>query len=316
MIPKIDIISGFLGAGKTQLIKKLIEENYYDKNVVIIENEFGEVSIDGEILRKSESIIKEINSGCICCQVSGDFKKSIKEIIENYEAEHIIIEPTGIAKLSEIVEIFNDEFLKEKCSIDKIITVVDCEKFYLYLNNFRNFYVDQIKYSEYVVLSRVQNVEHLLLNKVIQEIKNINNTAIIIANDWSKVSAKDLFRNNKIYIDRTTKKTKSSTIFKNIKKSSNDINSSESFQTVTVKFKRKVSSEELSNKFNFITSSKTFGNIVRAKGIVNLINGQNGQFDFTLNEYSLRNIEYYSGESIISFIGTNLNKKELESFFI
>ena len=106
MSVKVEIFSGFLGAGKTQLIKKLIEEGYYNDRIAIIENEFGEVSIDGEILSRTNTLVKEINAGCICCQVTGDFKESIKDVVENCNVDRLIVEPTGVAKLSDLKNTF------------------------------------------------------------------------------------------------------------------------------------------------------------------------------------------------------------------
>lgn len=145
MVSKIDIFSGFLGAGKTMLIKSLLANKVYDENTVIIENEFGEVGIDGSILRERNIEIKEINSGCICCQVTGNFIESVLEIIEKYNPKNIIIEPSGVAKLSEILNILNKDEYKEKFSINRIITVIDAQRYDMYLNNFDEFYKDQIK---------------------------------------------------------------------------------------------------------------------------------------------------------------------------
>ena len=162
---KVDIFSGFLGAGKTMLIKKLIKDGYYKENIAIIENEFGEVSIDGQVLKESNVKIKEINSGCICCQVTGDFTEALYEVVKDYNIERLIIEPTGIAKLSDIVKVFNGKGL-ENYYIDNLITVVDAERFFVYLKNFRKFFIDQIKTAEVIVLSRTQLVNVSYLFKV------------------------------------------------------------------------------------------------------------------------------------------------------
>ena len=165
MSVKVEIFSGFLGAGKTQLIKKLIEEGYYKDRIAIIENEFGEVSIDGEILSRTNTLVKEINAGCICCQVTGDFKESIKDVVENCNVDRLIVEPTGVAKLSDLKNTFEEKDLKEIAQIEKIITVVDSEKFNIYLKNFKNFFVNQIKNANLIVLSRTQNIEENQLKK-------------------------------------------------------------------------------------------------------------------------------------------------------
>ena len=116
MSVKVELFSGFLGAGKTQLIKKLIEEGYYNENIAIIENEFGEVSIDGTILKRTNTLVKEINAGCICCQVTGDFKESILDVVENCNVDRLLVEPTGVAKLSDIKKVFL-AFFTQRCLI-------------------------------------------------------------------------------------------------------------------------------------------------------------------------------------------------------
>ncbi len=189
---KVDLFSGFLGAGKTKLIKKLIEEGYYKDKIAIIENEFGEVSIDGEVLKRTNTVVKEINAGCICCQVTGDFKDSINEIIESCDVERLIIEPTGVAKLSDIKKILKEEKFKECLEIDKIITIVDSEKYSLYLSNFRNFFVDQIKSAEFIILSRYQNITEDEGIKLKQSIENLNPNAKIVGCDWDKSTCDEI----------------------------------------------------------------------------------------------------------------------------
>ena len=314
VIKKVDIISGFLGAGKTRFIKKLINDNFYKDKIFIIENEFGEVNIDSEILKESKAVIKEITAGCICCEVTGYFKEALMELNNNYEFERIIIEPTGIAKLSEIIKTFKDEDLKEICSVDNIITIVDCLKFHMYMNNFRRFYIDQIKYANIIVLSRVQLADKNTVNYVQEEIKKINPNAQILDCIWDEVNLKDKIVNKNHTVQNTSK---NKITMKNIKVGSGKISTkkvNDSFQSFTLKLNRKISPEELSSKFKFIASSKNFGTILRAKGIVQLLNGQYGQFDFSLNEYNIEKIDY-NDENIISFIGVDINKKELEHFF-
>ena len=147
----IDIYSGFLGAGKTTLIKKMIKEAYCGQQLVLIENEFGEVSIDGAVLKKTNTLVKEINAGCICCQVTGDFKDSIIDVVENCNIDRLLVEPTGVAKLSDIKKVFNEKELKDIAKVERSITVVDSEKFDLYLANFKVFFVNQIKNADIVI---------------------------------------------------------------------------------------------------------------------------------------------------------------------
>lgn len=309
----VDVFSGFLGAGKTMLIKKMIEDGFYAERIAIIENEFGEVSIDGAILRKTNTVVKEINAGCICCQVTGDFKDSVLEVIENYDVDRILIEPTGIAKLSEIKKALNDKTLKDKLKIDNLISVVDGIKFNLYLNNFKAFFEDQIKGANVIVVSRTQNLSVSELNDISGKIKKINARANIITKSWYEANAKELlscinFKNSitdKVILGRSSK----GGVINKIE--NNDVK----FDTFALKLNKEVSEGELISKFNFIKSNTSYGNLVRAKGIIHLINGETKQFNYTLSELTMDDISEDS-EGIISFIGVNLDKDKIIKFFL
>ena len=310
---KVDIFSGFLGAGKTRLIKKLIEDKYYKEKIAIVENEFGEVSIDGAILRETNTVIKEINSGCICCQVSGNFKKSIGNIIRNYEVDRLLIEPTGVAKLSELKRAFEDKELKDEVEIDRLITVVDSERFYIYLNNFRKFFVDQIKAADVIILSRTQNLDSNAVHKLKEDIQQLNKKSSIITKDWNRVRAQELiptFKNNKVI----NKEVKKAIIKNNNSVRSHKDSADDTFQTFAMSLNRKLSEKELISKFKFISNTDSFGEIIRAKGIVKLNDETMKQFDFSLDEFSIETVSY-EGDGIISFIGIDLNKDEIKKFF-
>ena len=313
MSVKVELFSGFLGAGKTQLIKKLIEEGYYKENIAIIENEFGEVSIDGTILKRTNTLVREINAGCICCQVIGDFKESILDVVENCNVDRLLVEPTGVAKLSDIKKAFEDKDLKNIAEVEKSITVVDAEKFNLYLSNFKSFFDNQIKNADIIVLSRTQNISTEEVNKINDEIIKMNKDAIIISKDWKNTKAEELIPKKFIIRQKEIKKDKPIFRREGLKKTSVKKNE-EKFESFALKIDRKVSKDELLSKFNFIKNSLEFGQIVRAKGIVETNNGKE-QFDYTLSEISMEKI-VYRGESVISFIGTNLNKDKIKKFFL
>lgn len=314
---KIDIYSGFLGAGKTFLMKKLITEGAYENNIAIIENEFGEVSIDAAILRASNIEVKEINSGCICCQVTGDFKSAILEVIKEYKPDRIIVEPSGVAKLTDIVKVFNDESLNEKVVIDNIITVIDPEKFNSYIENFKEFYENQIINAKKIVLSRTQKLNSQDLGDIISRIKRLNKEAIIITDEWSKLEGKFILENNHLEaskyeaINIKGSKLNKAKLSKRIEEHKK---ADEIFETFAIYPKAKISKLELISKFKFISSSKTYGDVLRAKGIVTLLDGSNGQFDFVKDEFQIREIKNES-KSVISFIGIKLNKDQLKSLF-
>lgn len=311
---KVDIFSGFLGAGKTRLIKKLIEDQYYSEKIAIVENEFGEVSIDGAILRSTNTVITEINAGCICCQVTGNFKKAIINLIDNYDIDRLIIEPTGVAKLSELKKAFDDKELKEKVEIDRVITVVDSERFFIYLNNFKKFFIDQIKAADLIVLSRTQNLEGIEIKKLTDEISKLNDNSKVVTADWNKVNAHELLPGFNLNTKIKSKVIKMSMQNKNRSVSAYKDNADDIFQTFAMNIDRKISESELINKFKFVSTTNDFGEVIRAKGIVKLNDETVKQFDFSLNEFSMEAVTY-DGEGVISFIGINLNKDEITNFF-
>lgn len=311
---KVDIFSGFLGAGKTRLIKKLINDKYYREKIAIVENEFGEVSIDGAILRETNTVITEINSGCICCQVSGNFKKAITNIINNYEVDRLIIEPTGVAKLSELKRVFEEKELNEIVEVDKLITVVDGERFYIYLNNFRKFFVDQIKAADIIVISRTQHLNKEKLEKIVKDINELNKKAIVVDKEWSKVRAQELIPKGEYNQKEYNKVFRRASVKSNKGIAAYNESADGTFQTFAMSINRSISKKELISKFNFVANTHSFGEIIRAKGIVKLNDETMNQFDFSLDEFSIETVSY-EGEGIISFIGVDLNKDEITRFF-
>ena len=170
---KVDIISGFLGAGKTTFIKKLIKEVYQDEQIVLIENEFGEIGIDGTFMNNSGIEVTEINSGCICCSLIGDFEVSLKEVLETYHPDRIIIEPSGVGKLSDVIKAVNN-ISSDKLVLDNYITVIDAKKCRLYTKNFGEFFNNQIEYASLIILSRTQDISDFQLDECIKIIKKYN----------------------------------------------------------------------------------------------------------------------------------------------
>ena len=184
---KIDIISGFLGAGKTTLIQKLIKEVYAGKKVVLVENEFGEIGIDGGFLKDAGIVVNEINSGCICCTLQGDFRNALQEVVKKYDPDHIIIEPSGVGKLSDILAVVKDV---EGLQLNSYSTVVDAKRCEIYHKNFKEFFDDQISTAACVILSRIQLVDEETLQKDIAIIRELNHDARIITTPWDDLSGK------------------------------------------------------------------------------------------------------------------------------
>ena len=185
MATKVDIFSGFLGAGKTTLIKKLISDGYNGQKLVLIENEFGQIGIDGGFLKESGIEITEMNSGCICCSLVGDFGTALKEVIDKYAPDRILIEPSGVGKLSDVVAAVEKVEGTEVCGT---VTVIDASKCKIYLKNFKEFYENQIKYAGTIILSRTGNIAQGKLDTAIELIRQINDHSQIITTPWEKLS--------------------------------------------------------------------------------------------------------------------------------
>lgn len=192
---KIDIISGFLGAGKTTLIKKLIEEAFTGEKLVLIENEFGEIGIDGGFLKDSGINITEMNSGCICCSLVGDFGTALAEVLEKYAPDRIIIEPSGVGKLSDVIKAVLS--VKEKVAEDSVVlnsftTVADATKCKMYMKNFGEFYNNQVEHAGTIVLSRTGNMKEDKLQACIDLIRTQNAEASIITTPWDQINGKQI----------------------------------------------------------------------------------------------------------------------------
>ncbi|MCH1981652.1 CobW family GTP-binding protein [Ruminococcus sp. OA3] len=187
---KVDIISGFLGAGKTTLIKQLLTDALKDEQVVLIENEFGEIGIDGGFLKDAGIEIREMNSGCICCSLVGDFGASLKEVIEKYHPDRIVIEPSGVGLLSDVMKAV--EKVEKECDIrlNSHITVVDVNKCKMYLRNFGEFYENQVEYAGTVILSRTDKASAEKVKKAVDSIRGINSHAHIITTPIAQLGGK------------------------------------------------------------------------------------------------------------------------------
>ena len=189
---KIDIISGFLGAGKTTLIKKLLEEAFTGEQVVLIENEFGEIGIDGGFLKDSGIEIKEMNSGCICCSLVGDFGKSLQEVVDTYHPDRILIEPSGVGKLSDVMKAVKDVQDQVDIQINSFSTVVDVSKCKLYMNNFGEFFSNQIEYAGAIILSRTDKAAVEKTNASVAMLRELNAKAPIITTPIAQLDGKKL----------------------------------------------------------------------------------------------------------------------------
>ena len=189
---KIDIISGFLGAGKTTLIKKLIAEAFQGQKVVLIENEFGEIGIDGGFLKESGIQINEMNSGCICCSLVGDFNAALKDVLSQYEPDRIIIEPSGVGKLSDVIKAVQRVVDGENVVLNSHITVADVKRAKMYIKNFGEFYKNQVEFASAIILSRTQDVKEDKLEKTIELIRTLNAHSPIVTTPWEEITGEQI----------------------------------------------------------------------------------------------------------------------------
>lgn len=348
METKIDIISGFLGAGKTTLIKMLIDEKFKEEKIAIIENEFGEVSIDTDILKELNLNIKEIKSGCICCSLTDDFKDSIKNIIKFYSPERILIEPSGVAKLSDVIKVC--ESLQDDCNVklNMLITVLDVSNMKMYIKNFGEFYKDQIKNAKTIILTRIENIFEEEIKEIISIIEKVNPQAKVIKETLNKIDFDEIINFNKnIKTDKeklvdkkyehnnisikslhnTTKKLfdlegekqlKSYKLISknNLRKASyiknNNINNT--FIAWGLETKEEFSKCKLKESFEEITKDKEYGFILRGKGIVKLNTGKWIEFHYVPGHFTISDInEQQIGK--ICIIGRKINKSKLNFLF-
>ena len=189
---KIDVVSGFLGAGKTTLIKKLLKEALDGSKTVLIENEFGEIGIDGGFLKEAGIEIKEMNSGCICCSLVGDFGTSLKEVISTYAPERILIEPSGVGKLSDVLKAVENVAGDLDVEINSAVAVVDASKCKMYMKNFGEFFSNQIEYAGTIILSRTDKVDQAKLNACVEMIREHNDKATIITTPLAQLDGKEV----------------------------------------------------------------------------------------------------------------------------
>lgn len=321
MKSKVDIISGFLGAGKTTLIKKMLEEKLHTEKVVIIENEFGEVGIDGSVLKNSGIEVREINSGCICCTLVGDFTRAIQEVIMKYTPDRIIIEPSGVGKLSDVIKACDTPKLKEILTINMLIAVVDALKYQIYKINFGEFFENQIKHAKTIILSRSQKVENKKLEAIAASIHESNPSANIITTPWEALPSEHIIsvaeQDTSVSLEHQL--TDTPVHHKDCKcgchhEHSHNHNASEVFDVWGVETPKIFEEKELNTKLKALENENLYGTILRAKAILQLEQNKWVQFDYVPGEFEIKNTNAnYTGRLCI--IGKNLKKDELYNLF-
>ena len=191
---KIDIFSGFLGAGKTTLIKKLIKESFAGQKVVLIENEFGEIGIDGGFLKESGIQINELNAGCICCSLVGDFRTALQQVVEQYHPDRIVIEPSGVGKLSDVTRAVEGVAEHLDVQLNSFVTVADVNKVKMYMKNFGEFYDDQISHASCILLSRTQTASEEKIAAAVALLREKNPTATIVTTAWDELTGEQILK--------------------------------------------------------------------------------------------------------------------------
>lgn len=195
----LDVVSGFLGAGKTTLILKMLKERKENEKIFILENEYGKAGIDGILLSSSNAEIKEIYSGCICCSLKGEFTQVLKQAISSIKPGRIFIEPTGIGKLSEVLQIVQQSCFHETIVIDHVITVVDVHEVHNYLKNFGEFYKDQIYHAKIIVLSKTHEIPYPKIQEIVNLIREHNSSAKIVTSPWDQLDIQEILQEEKPY---------------------------------------------------------------------------------------------------------------------
>lgn len=299
---KIDVVSGFLGSGKTTLIKSLLKA-YENEKVVLIENEFGEIGIDGDIIEREGFEVFEISSGCICCIMKKDFQVVLSRIIEEFNPDRIIVEPTGISILSEIIDILSSKEVSEKCSINSLITVIDSINYLEQCDVFGEFFEDQISNAETLILSKSQFVEPKKIEEIIEALREVNSKAEIITSNWSNLS----FNEIKGLLEQNIKiefRELFHTEYKPCKENK--------FKAIGIETSKKFTKEELEEILKELKEPK-YGEVLRGKGFLKGVNSFL-EFSYTNGQYIIdENKQRCSGK--LCLIGQGLNEEELNRLF-
>lgn len=323
---KVDIISGFLGAGKTTFIKLLIENVFAGEKLVLIENEFGEIGIDGGFLKDAGIEITEMNSGCICCTLVGDFSKALRKVIEEYHPDRVLIEPSGVGKLSDVSKAIEHVKKEADIEIEGRITIVDGKKAKLYLKNFGEFFKNQVAYANTIVVSRTQMMEDHSIEECVKMLREENKEASIISTSWDKLSKEAIEH-------ALSPDTQLEGIFEegacdcdhehhhegacgcgHEHHHHHHHHADEIFTSWGQETAHKYTEEELDFLLKALSETEGYGTILRAKGIVEMENGSWKQFDLVPQEYEVReSAADYTGRLCV--IGTDLKEDELTKLF-
>ena len=331
---KVDVISGFLGAGKTTFIKELINKVFVGEKLVLIENEFGEIGIDGGFLKDAGIEITEMNSGCICCTLVGDFSKALQKVLEEYHPDRVIIEPSGVGKLSDIVKAIEDVKRDADIEISGRITVVDGKKAKMYLKNFGEFFQDQVAHASTIVISRTQSMTPEKIEECVHMLREENKEAAIISTPWEELGKDAIIRalEHGAQIEGLLEEH-----HHHEHEHDHDHccghdhhhdhehdhccghdhhhhHADEVFTSWGRETAHRYTEEELDFLLKALSETEGYGTILRSKGIIGMADGSWKQFDLVPEEYEVREGQPdYTGR--ICVIGTDLKEEELEKLF-
>lgn len=332
---KIDIISGFLGAGKTTLIKKLLSEALKGQQVVLIENEFGEIGIDGGFLKESGIEIREMNSGCICCSLVGDFGTSLKEVITTYHPDRIVIEPSGVGKLSDVIKAVKNVDVDCEISLNSYTTVVDVNKCKMYMRNFGEFFENQLEYARTIILSRTDTPKATeeKVERTVEMIRKVNKDAVIITTPIEELAGDQILeamehgREEEEVIcpvcghdhhdhdhEHHHHDGECGCGHDHDHEHHHHHHADEVFTSWGRETAKKYSKEEIENILKTLSEDESFGTILRAKGMVDGKDGQWIYFDMVPEEYEVRTgAAQITGKLCV--IGSKMNEEKLAEIF-
>jgi G3E family GTPase len=338
---KVDIFSGFLGAGKTTLIKKLIAEAFKGQKLVLIENEFGEIGIDGGFLKDSGIQITEMNSGCICCTLVGDFGDALKDVMKQFNPDRIIIEPSGVGKLSDVIKAIQDVADEAGIVVNNFVAVVDAGKCKMYMKNFGEFFNNQIEYAKTIILSRTQNCSEEKLATAVQLIREHNDKAVLITTPWDELDGAKILEAMEEKSKFEDELLEAAGICPECGHHHDDDeeccchdqghhhsdddrhhhhgheghhHADEVFTSVGIETTKKFTEAEIADILKRLDYSEEFGTILRAKGIVAATEGEWIHFDHVPEEYEIRR---GSADVIgkICVIGSKINEEQIKALF-
>ena len=316
---KVDIFSGFLGAGKTTLIKKLIKEAYCGEKLVLIENEFGKIGIDGGFLKEAGIEITEMNSGCICCSLVGDFGEALKKVAEQFSPDRVIIEPSGVGKLSDVIRAVQGADVPGM-ALNAFTTVIDATKCRMYMRNFEEFYRNQIEFASSVILSRTAGISQDKLNEAVEIIRGINKDASLITTPWDELDGKQILETME---KKNTLEAELERLLAEQKEHDHHHHhhhhhghdADEVFISWGEETHKKFTKAEIERILKALEDADTYGIVLRAKGYVANAEGEKWiHFDYVPGEPDIRD----GGAMVtgrICVIGSKLNEEAVAALF-